>query len=283
MRPEPIYILDVPSVRFMNDSIPPVFRWKDYIMIFGTGFKPGEIVSVFFDTTEAIYGHSDRSVNQQYEFSIPVKLPWLRDGMYRIRAVGDQGTLAIADVAFRATRTLNYECEDLKVLIAEGFTESSYLGYFAYTEWSNQYARLLYPDGEGKRIMLAFYVPVTDTFHVSLFNTIGSRYGNYDILLDGEKSTSFYGFIDTNWQIPLRSKELDGGTYFLTRGDHTITYLCTGKDPKGLDYLLNADNLILTPTTAFHPIPPDTDLSVPPIEALKYCFIFFYRSKSTIG
>ncbi len=268
-RPEPVFILDKPSVRYLNDSLPPIFRYKDSIALFGTGFKQGEKVSFFFDTTEAIYVSKQRIADAQNQFHIAVKMPWIPEGKYKIKAVGDQGTLAIADTALIASRVLNYECENIQASLAEGYTEASYLGYFDYTHWSNQYSFLFIPTGSGKKVILPFTVPVSDTFQISLWNTLGSRYGNYEISLDGEKILSFFPFIDTVYNRPFRSKELNGGVHYLSKGPHSITYLCIGKEPKGLDYLLNADNFILTPVTAFHPIPPDTDLSATPERSLK--------------
>jgi hypothetical protein len=282
LRPEPIYVLDKPTVRFLNDSLPPIFRWQDSLMIFGTGFKQGEKVSIFFDTVEASYMSTNRLVDQQYEFSIPIKFPWIPDGTYNIRAIGDQGTVAKADTVCRSTRTLNYECEDLSPIISEGYTEKSYLGYYNYDNWSNQYTRLFYPDGAGRRIVISFFVPVADSFHLTLFNTIGSRYGNYDISLDSEKVSSFFAYIDSASNSPFRSKELEGGIHNLSRGVHTMTYICTGKDPNGLDYLLNADNFIITPTTAFHPIP-DSDLAATPANSIKSGVSMFSLSPNPLS
>src|SRR5205823_9192290 len=115
------------------------------------------------------------------------------------------------------------------------------------------------------------------------WNTVCSRNANYDISLDGEKILSFIGFIDSDFHRPYRSKELDGGTHFLTKGNHSLTYLCTGKEPKAFDYLLNADNFILTPITAFHSIPTDTTSFVPSDPIVAWGKKFFFISTNPLS
>ncbi|MDP4221306.1 MAG: DUF2961 domain-containing protein [Bacteroidota bacterium] len=264
-RPEPVYVFDKPTVRFLFDTGTAIFRWRDSVMIYGNGFKPGEKVRIFFDTTEAWYLSADRFVNKNGEFLTPIRIPWTPDGNYYLKVNGDQGTEAIADTAMQITRTLDYECEDLPILVAEaGLYYPSYLGYFFTSHWSNQFTMLFYPTEPDKKMILSFVLPLSDTFHISLFNTIGLRYGNYDISIDNQKIASYSGFNDTDIQHPMRSKEVDGGVMYLTKGVHTITYLCTGKDAKAKEFLLDADNIILTPTTAFHPLPYDSTASVFP-------------------
>ncbi len=261
-RPEPILVLEKPTVRLMYDSLPHLFRYKDSVMLFGTGFKPGEKVSVFVDTTEVFYLSAGRTVGTNYQWMFPVRLPSVSEGIHRITAKGDHGSIARSDTEFVMTRTINYECENLPIVISEAYTEFHYLGYSPHDNWSNQYARLFYPWEPMKRLELAFIVPVADTFHVSLYNTIGLRYGIYDISLDGEKMMTFNGFFDTGYSLPFRSKELEGGIHYLSKGEHRLSYYCVGADPRGREFLLDADNIILRPTTAFHRLPNDTQTSV---------------------
>src|SRR6185436_11673032 len=100
---------------------------------------PGEKISLFFDTTEAKYISRNIVADSKYQFHGYIRMPWISDGVYHIKAVGDRGTVALADTTLLTTRTIDYECEDLIPEIAEEFTEPSYLGYYTGGHWSNQY------------------------------------------------------------------------------------------------------------------------------------------------
>ncbi len=262
-RPEPIYLLKNPTVRFIEDSIPHLFRYKDSLLLVGTGFQPGEKVSVFVDSAEVTYLPGSRIVDDNYGWRFSVRLPWVKEGVKHIIAKGDQGSTAIADTAFSVTRSINYECESLPIILSEEYTESFYFGYQYYTNWSNQYTLLFYPLNKDTRVELGFEVPVADTFHISLFNTKGFRFGIYDIHLDGEKIATFDGFFDTTKNIPFRSDEINGGVHYLSKGSHRMTYYNRGPDPRGnTESILDADNFILSPVTAFHSLPADSQAAV---------------------
>lgn len=262
-RPEPIYLFKNPTVQFIEDSVPHLFRYKDSLLLTGTGFQPGEKVSVFVDSTEVIYLPGSRIVDDNYSWKFSVRLPWLKEGVKHIVAKGDRGSIAIADTAFTMTRTVNYECENLPVLLSEEFTQTWYFGYQAYSNWSNMYVVVFYPSKKNTRIEFGFNVEVSDTFRISLFNTIGVRFGIYDIVLDGQNIANFNGYFDTSKNIPFRSPLIDGGVHYLEKGFHKMAYYNRGPDSRGNgESMLEADNFILTPTTSFHPLPKDTEIVV---------------------
>ncbi|HYM19955.1 MAG TPA: DUF2961 domain-containing protein [Candidatus Kapabacteria bacterium] len=263
-RPETIVILAQPNICFLDDSTPHVYRYNDSLQIFISGFNQGENVSVSINDITAKYLNGSSIVDSNGEALFSIRVPWLPDGSYVVSAKGNGGNVAISDDSIIVTRALDYEVEDLIPIVSEAQTEKSYFGYYQEDDWSNQYTRLFYPDQTpGRRLILPFIVPISDIFHVVLYNTLGSRYGDYYIFLDSEKVFLFHGFRDTSWWLPFRSAPLDCGIHYLKKGTHYITFTSNGKDPKALDYLLNTDNFILTPTTAFHPLPKDTDSSVP--------------------
>ncbi|MBS1902363.1 MAG: DUF2961 domain-containing protein [Bacteroidetes bacterium] len=261
VRPEPIFVLSDPTVRFLNDTNPPVFRAGDSLILDGQGFIPGERVRIYVDTAEVNY-LSIPTVSSLNDLHATIRLPWLPESVYRIRVRGDRGSEALTR-SFQLTRTLSYEFEDLPVIYSEWTYQSSpvYLGWYPYADWSNTTGYLFYPDGPSRKIKFGFNVPVSDTFAVSMYHIIGLRYGNYDLYLDSMFVGSLHGYLDTDWSMPMRSAPLELGIHYLTAGSHDLMFRCTGHDSSAVDFLMDADNMILTPTTAYHSLKQPGDSS----------------------
>ncbi len=256
-RPEPITVLSKPTVCILYDTTQMLFRYGDSVRVHGSGFVPGEKISIYLNNTEANYLPGDRTVAGDYSFDFPISIPWVKDGSYRIRAQGNFTPSAVSDSSVSITRVKDYEAEDMKVVLAEGYTESSYLGYKQNDNWSNQYSRYYAATKVGDKLILSFKVPVADTFRVSSYHILGSRYADFDVSVDSKQPTRISCFLDTDVYTVFRSPEVNLGTYYLDRGEHTITYTFVEKG-KASEFSFNADNILLTPVSGFHDIPVDT-------------------------
>jgi hypothetical protein len=260
--PEAFTILTDPVLKIIRDSVPYLYRYKEQIHLRGIGFSSGTKVSLYIDTTLII---PSITIDSNYLFDVYTMTPWLPDGSYAVTARTEDGKLVICDSMIRITRTLQYEFENLyPPYYQQDDAWPNYLGYIADTNFSQHNTGYFWAKSAGKAIGFKFSTPVADTFDVSLFYGKGRRYGNYDIYIDSVYAGDIVGYYDTNYYYEtVRSKALHAGTWYFEKGTHTIEFRCTGTHPTSTEYLLDIDNMILTPVTTFKPIPGDSTLDTP--------------------
>jgi hypothetical protein len=115
-------------------------------------------------------------------------------------------------------------------------------------------------EGPGAKIELPFTVDADGDYELSTQVAQASTYGVYEVWLDGKpvatrelehepgadirQGTQFDGYAyDTYVGLDRQI-----GWMHLTKGPHTITYVCVGKNPASTGYSLGVDNLILART-----------------------------------
>lgn len=282
-RPEPVTVLKNPVLTIIRDSIPYVYRYSERIHLRGGGFPGGSTVSLYIDTSLIATGIKPDS---NYRFDLWVDIPWMPEGKYKVSARINGSGLIISDSSFQISRTLRYEFEDLYpsyYQTDDGW--SGYLGYIADTTFSQHNTGYFWAKTPGKRIGFKFTVPVSDTFDISYYHGLGRRYGNYDILIDSILSAKIVGYYDTNYYYEIRrSPKLSGDRLFLSKGKHSIEFVCTGTHPTSTEYLLDIDNMILTPATPYRPLPPDTTLDTPTVtDGPKAVVVHMYPNPVTNG
>jgi hypothetical protein len=259
--PNPVVVLRDPAISIVRDSIPYLYRYKEKMTVRGNGFPEGSIVMLKIDTVTVC---DNIVIGADHNFRESFEVPWLAAGTYTVIALVNKSQQILSDSTFSLTRTLNYEIENLypPVFSSEGDFYSCYLGYYADTTFSQHASGFLRGRGIGSTIRFAFTSPVSDTFAISFYHAKGRQYANYDIYIDSLYSATIIGFYDTNYYYEIRrSPLLDGGIRYLAKGRHSLEFRCTGADTSNTEFLLNADNMILTPTTKFKPLPPDTTQS----------------------
>jgi len=248
--PQPILIIDNPQVYFVRDPLPQEIRWNDTLLIYGSGFKPGEQITFRIGNTP-IDPINPCYTDSNFGFKSILKLPWLDNGQYQVQAIGTLGSTAVTESSLTVTRSLNYECESLwPPTYVDANAGIDYMVYFE-KRWSNQTYVRFEPHEAGKKMQLGFEVPFTDTFSVEVYATKGLRFGTYNVSIDKERPVRFEGFEDRDINDPIRSNALPLGNMYLSKGFHILTFDLLGKATSSKDYLLGADNLILTPVTAF--------------------------------
>jgi hypothetical protein len=262
IRPEPITVLKNPVLTIIRDSIPYVYRYTERIHVRGGGFPLGSTISLHIDTALIATGIKPDS---NYRFDLWVNIPWIPEGKYKVSARINGGGLITADSSFQVSRTLRYEFEDLyPPYYQTNHAWPGYLGYIGDTTFSQRNTGYFGANSDGQGLGFRFTVPVSDTFDVSYFHGKGRRYGNFDVLIDSVLSAKFVGYYDTNYYYEtVRSPKILGNRIYLAKGKHTIEFVCTGTHPTSTEYLLDIDNMILTPSTAYRPFPPDTTLDTP--------------------
>jgi hypothetical protein len=253
--PYPVAVLKDPVVSIVQDSIPYLYRYKEKMVVRGNGFPEGAVVTLKIDTVtvcDNIVIGDDHSFRERFD------IPWLPSGTYSVNAFINKSQLILSDSTFFITRVLNYEIENLFPVLysSEPDFYPSYLGYYADTTFSQHAAAFLRGMGPGSTIRFAFITPVSDTFGVSYYHAKGRQFGNYAVFIDSLYSATIFGYYDTSYYYEIRrSPALYGGKRYLSKGRHSIEFRCTGADPSNTEFLLDADNMILTPTTQFKPLP----------------------------
>jgi hypothetical protein len=258
-RPEPIWVIDKPDVYFVRDTFPAYVNWKDTIEVYGTGFPAGQPVRVFLDSVEVEYT-TTVSTDELGAFRSKVLIPYMGDGSYHVIAMTDNNNLGQSPTTIFNSRTYNIELENLwPPVVQEGETMRDYMGYFDKS-WSEQYY-LFFRGIPGKKLVVRLNLPVADTFAMTMWATKGARFGDYKIQVDEFPPVSYYGYEARDWGDPIRSGPISLGTHYLTKGDHLITFECSGGDPASTqENLLGADNLLLEPVTTFIPKSEVSDL-----------------------
>jgi len=261
-RPEPITVLKNSVLAIIRDSIPYVYRYSERIHVRGGGFPEGSTVSLYIDTALIAAGIKPDS---NYRFDLWVNIPWVPEGKYKVSARINGSGLITTDSSFQISRILRYEFEDMyPPYYQTDHAWPGYLGYIGDTTFSQRNTGYFGASSAGQRLGFRFTVPVSDTFDVSYFHGKGRRYGNFDILIDSVLSAKIVGYYDTNYYYEtVRSPKILGNRMYLTKGKHSIEFVCTGTHPTSTEYLLDADNIILTPITPYRPFPPDTTLDTP--------------------
>jgi hypothetical protein len=118
-------------------------------------------------------------------------------------------------------------------------------------KWSQQAIAVFDSKGANQKVRFKFYMPVSDTFDLKLFLTIGPGFGTYSYQVDGKYFGTFKGYkiLDPVWFTGAPSDTLRLGTVYFAKDTHTFVFTCLGKDSAATGYTLGADLLQLTPTT----------------------------------
>ncbi|HEY6172745.1 MAG TPA: hypothetical protein VIX80_10845, partial [Candidatus Kapabacteria bacterium] len=281
-RPEPITVLKDPVLTIIRDSIPYIYRYSERIHLRGSGFQIGSTISFHIDTVLIAAGIKPDS---NYRFDLWLNIPWVPEGKYKVSARINGGDVITADSSFQISRTLRYEFEDMYppyYQTDDGW--SGYMGFIADTTFSQRNTGFFGAKATGRRIGFNFTLPVSDTFDVSYYHGIGRKYGNYDIFIDSILSAKIVGYYDTNYIYDVqRSPKILGNRSFLSKGKHSIEFVCTGTQPTSTEYLLDIDNMILSPSTPYRPFPPDTTLDAPTDGVPKGIIVQTYPNPVTNG
>ena len=112
-------------------------------------------------------------------------------------------------------------------------------------------------EGPGSKLEIPFEVPESGDYELYTQVAMGSDYGTYTVLLDGKPpvapvlehepgadvrpALSFDGYA---YEIYV-GKDYQVGWPRLTKGRHTLTYLCLGKNAASTGYVLGVDNIVL--------------------------------------
>jgi hypothetical protein len=252
-KPEPIIILDNPSIKIISDFLPPIVRFRDTLLISGVGYEPNEKISLYLDDV-LVSDSSDAIItNSDNRFYGVAHIPNLVNKSYHLIAEGEHHNRAIADDLVTISRIIPYEFENM---IADaswtgGSCRRHNLSANWYAKWSRQEVASFDPGDSGKTISFKFFIPVNDTFDVNLFLSKGSAFGNYIYSIDNIPYGLFNGSakLDPPWFDPQPGDTLNIGTIYFAKDTHTITFHCTGKDSAATGFLLEADMMLLSPTT----------------------------------
>lgn len=251
VRPEPVYILGSSAIRPIVDSLPTTLRYRDTLLVTGTGFDQGENVQIFLDSI-LISGTDTIVTGRDYRFNAKVRMPNIADWKYHLRAVGDHHNDGTANDLITITRIIPYEFEDI-IPWANADNGPFYYKNLSTDwgeEWSQQAIAVYEAKGENQKVAFKFYVPLNDTFDVRVVLTAGVKFGNFTYSVDGKYFGTFNGYAADSWDEYERpSDTLKLHTIFFTKDTHTIVFKCLGKDTAAKEYRLGADLLLLTPTT----------------------------------
>ncbi|MFI5263994.1 MAG: DUF2961 domain-containing protein, partial [Candidatus Kapaibacterium sp.] len=250
-RPEPIYILASAAIHPIADSLPLTLRYRDSLLVTGTGFDPGERVQIYLDSI--LISDTAAIVGSDYRFFTTVRMPNIADWKYHLRAVGDHYNEATANDLITITRLLPFEFEDL---VPWAIPDSGLVYYKSMSadwgnKWSQQAAAVFEAKGAHQQVTFKFYVPVSDTFYTRLFLTKGVKYGNFNYYIDGHYFGNLLGYSPdpyySDFEIPSDTLKL--GTLYFPKDTHTVVFYCTGKDSAAQGFHVGADLLLLVPTT----------------------------------
>lgn len=289
VRPEPVYVLSAPAIRPVADSLPLTLRYRDSLLVTGTGFDPGEKIQIFLDSilisdTDTITAGSD------YRFFATVRMPNIADWKYHLRAVGDHHNEAMASDLITIVRTLPYEFEDLVPWASadSGMFYPEYFGAYWYAHWSHSAVATYNPYHANTKVRFKFYVPVSDTFDVKLILTKGTQYARYNYSLDATNNGFFEGYKKFDFGNPWPSDTINLGAVYFAKDTHTVVFTCIGKDTAAEEWRLGADLLLLTPTTLM-PLPKgvftknDTTLSGIDSPGVMDSYILLYPNPAGAG
>jgi hypothetical protein len=255
-RPGPIYMLSTAAIRPIADSLPVTLRYRDSLLITGTGFDPGEKVQIYLDSI--LISDTAAIAQSDYSFTTTVRMPNIAEWKYHLRAVGENGNIAQATDLITMTRIRPYEFEDL-IPWAKADSGAFYFRNLSADWsgfWSQQSIAIYEAPGAKRNLAFKFYVPANDTFKVLMLYANGPHYGKYTYSIDGKYIGTINCFSpDHDYSDAIHTSD----TAFLPvmyfpKDTHTIVFSCIGKDTASTGYNMGADLLLLNPITKM-PLP----------------------------
>ncbi len=266
--PQPITILSRPIIAPLLEYYPPVVRFGDTITIAGNGFEKNESIKLFFDSIP-IPLIAPVAVDSNYHFLARAFVPSLSDRKYKLSVRAEKSGNIAYEYPIQVSRVLLYEFEDLypTALHDSGWFWVRNLSERWFGAWSKQTAVQYEPNKTGNACTFYITVPKSDTFSVRMILSYGTQFGKYDYYLDGilKGHIDCYRKYDPIWMEPQPSDTLSMGVLYLNEGKHSVQLISTGKNDNSTNYYLDADILILTPTTKL-PLSPGTIIdTLPPL------------------
>jgi hypothetical protein len=110
--------------------------------------------------------------------------------------------------------------------------------------WSGGGQLLIEPTGIGQQVSVQLQVPVGATYQVLLDPSLGPGYGTWAVQLDGRPLAGYNAYSPT---LASPQAAVPMGTAQLAPGNHTLTFVVTGKDPRSANYLVGVDFVQLLP------------------------------------
>jgi hypothetical protein len=148
---------------------------------------------------------------------------------------------------------VQYEVEKV---IDQAKTEKGTASLFPDLFWAKD-VLIFKADGPGSRIEIPFEVEEAGDYELYTQIAMGSDYGIYNVLLDGKPPVapvlehepgadvrpelSFDGYAYETYV----GRDYQVGWPRLTKGRHTLTYVCLGKNAASTGYVLGVDNIVL--------------------------------------
>jgi hypothetical protein len=240
--PESILITDHPTVQILSDPKPLQLQTGDTIQFSGEGYRTGDSVQIRISGVSSISHISIDSLHHIAGWSVVPDLP---DGDYRLSLLGLTSGSVRSEESFHTTRILIFDCEDLWNSNSSPRGTSRYLnlaGYYSY-DWRKNAVLAFQPDSTARQVGEKFFLSTSDTFSTILSFTQGTRFGNFEVLIDGMSTGSITGF----GKFDHAKDTIFLGNLILPRGYHTLAFRYTGHDPASTDSLLWADFIRLTP------------------------------------
>ncbi len=145
---------------------------------------------------------------------------------------------------------------EVEKVIDQVKTEKGTASVFPDLFWSKD-VLIFKADGPGSRIEIPFEVEEAGDYELYTQIAMGSDYGIYNVLLDGKPPVapvlehepgadvrpelSFDGYAYETYV----GRDYQVGWPRLTKGRHTLTYVCLGKNAASTGYVLGVDNIVL--------------------------------------
>ncbi|MEU5564315.1 DUF2961 domain-containing protein [Micromonospora musae] len=189
------------------------------------GFKPGPENRVG-TTSRSSFEHGGLGLHETW--------------YYRVRAVdaaGNAGSYSAVDSASTGS-TLRIEGEStLPAVTAEGPADIQ--GDCCGVHWSQSAQLWFRPDAPNRSVTVAFTVPTTGTYRLSLVQTLAQDYGVNTVAIDGAQIGAAFDAYHSPEVVV--SDPIDYGQRELTAGRHTLTLTVTGKAAASTGYLAGLD------------------------------------------
>ncbi len=257
--PKTYLVLATPAIRPLVDTLPITLRAGDSLWVSGTGFRPGEKVSLYFDSIPL---HQSVVADSNYGFVLKLRVPYVAEHSYYLIARGDISGNATSQDFVTVTRTVNLEFEDMMppTFQTQATCYAEDVSYFWEALWSKQMFVYFKPDSgftANAALELQFMISHPDTFAFEFHASVSPDQGRYSIWNDGDSIGTVDGYAITGgWNpLPLPSGPIPLGTHYLDTGSHKVRFVCLGKDDSATNYWIQPDNIILKPTTYLAPTP----------------------------
>ena len=162
---------------------------------------------------------------------------------YRVRAVDGAGNAgAVSDQVTATTGSvLDIEAESLLPPVETTATVNSQ-GNCCGITWSGDAQLWFQPHSAPNHVTVAFDVPKTGTYDLSVVQTLAPDYGINTLAIDGATIGAPFDAFDPN-RVSIQS--VGYGTHALTAGRHTLTLTVTGKNASSRGFLAGLDVLEL--------------------------------------